>query len=222
MGSKQLNRIVLLIACVIGINTFSQMKMVDIDGNKFSVNLKTEKSSMIKILDDINYSVYYILDRKALDFRKKGLGTVTLVNLIFFSKKYNKGIFTVFEQGVVNRKKSIYDITIRISYFKENMFIPSMAILDEDFNYEYFMKYYYMQPPPPKGGDYKSWITIQDTKNYCNLVRIDLKGNAIYENIDDILNNISKIDKDNNTRKDCNSIIYDIDMRDYFPNKIIK
>lgn len=196
------------------------MKMTDIDGNKFSVNLETEKSDLIKILDDTNYSVYYILDRRALDF-KKGLSTVTLVNLIFFSKKYNKGILAIFEQGVVHRKKNIYDINIIINYFKKNMFISSMAILDKDFNYEFFMKYYYMSPPPPKGGDYNSWITIQDTKNYCNVTNVDIKGNAIDENIDDILSNISSVPKNNNSKK-CEPIIYDIDIRDFFPKKIVK
>jgi len=220
MESKQLNKIVLSVAFFFSISAFSQMKMADVDENKFSVNLKTEKSDIIKILDDTNYRVYYILDRKALDF-KKGLGTVTLVNLIFFSKKYNKGILTIFEQGVVHRKKNIYDISISIKYFKKNMFISSMAILDKDFNYEFFMKYYYMPPPPSKGGDYKSWITIQDTKNYCNITNIDIKGNAIYENIDDILSNISSMPK-NNTSKKCNSIIYDRDFNEYFPKKIVK
>lgn len=196
------------------------MKMTDIDGNKFSVNLETEKSDLIKILDDTNYSVYYILDRRALDF-KKGLNTVTLVNLIFFSKKYNKGILAIFEQGVVHRKKNIYDINIIINYFKKNMFISSMAILDKDFNYEFFIKYYYMSPPPPKGGDYKSWITIQDTKNYCNVTNFDIKGNAIDEKIDDILSNISNVPK-NNTSKKCDPIIYDIDIRDFFPKEIVK
>ncbi len=75
------------------------------------------------------------------------------------------------------------------------MFIPSMIIVDKDFNYEYLMKYYYMPPPPPENGVYKSWIAIQDNKNRCNVIDIDIKGNAIHENIDDLLSNISKVPK---------------------------
>lgn len=221
MELKQLNKIFILITFVINMNAFSQMKMADIEGKEFSVNSKTERRNLIKISDNKNYSVYYILDRRNFDI-KKGLGTNGTTNIIFFSKKYDKGILVTFEQMIYHSKTNVYDISLRTGSHGKNMFISSMAILDKYFNYEYFMKYYYMPPPPSQGGDYKSWITIQDTKNYCNLVHIDLKGNVIYENIDDILSNISKIGKDNNIRKDCNSIIYDIDMRDYFPKKIIK
>lgn len=221
MGLKQLNRILVLIAFAINMNVFSQMKMTDIEDKKISINSKEEKRNLIKISDDSRYSVYYIIDRRDFDL-KKGLGTNGTANIIFFSKKYNKGILVNFEQMIYRVKRNIYEINLHTGSHDKYMFRPSMIIVDEDFNYEYLMMYYYMQPPPPQGGDYKSWITMQDTKNYCNLVHIDLKGNVIYENIDDILSNISKISKDNNTRKDCNSIIYDIDMRDYFPKKISK
>ncbi len=220
MESKQLNKILLLITFVISINVFSQGKMVDIEDKEFSINLKTEKRNLIKISDDNNYTIYYVLDIGNFDFDKKHIN-VDLVNIIFFSKKYNKGILALFKQAIIQKKKSVYNITLQTGSHGNNMFVSSIAILDKDFNYEYFMKYYYMPPPPPDRGDYKSWITIQDTKNYCNVTNIDIKGNAIYENIDDILSNISSVPKNNISRK-CDPIIYDIDIRDFFPKKITR
>ncbi|MCW1961278.1 hypothetical protein [Chryseobacterium viscerum] len=79
-----------------------------------------------------------------------------------------------------------------------------------------------MPLPPPKNEIYKAWITIQDTRNFCNVTDIDLKGNIVYENIDDILSNISKVPKENISEKKCNPVIYDIDLKDFFPEKIIK
>jgi hypothetical protein len=95
------------------------------------------------------------------------------------------------------------------------MFKPSMIIVDKDFNYEYLLMYYYMPPPSPENGAYKSWITIQDNKNRCNVIKIDIKGNAIYENIDDILENTSKVPKDISTKK-CDPIVYEMDLKDFF------
>lgn len=219
MVLKQLNRTILLIICTFSTNVFSQTKMADIEDKKIFINSKTEKRNLIEIFDDSKYSIYYILDRKDFDL-KKGLGTNGLAKIIFFSKKYNKGILVNFEQMMYRIKKNTYEVNLRTGSYGKNMFVSSMAILDKDFNYEYFMAYYYMQPPPPKGGDYKSWVTIQDTKNYCNVAHIDLKDIAIHEDIDDILSHISDVPK-NNTSKKCESIIYDIDIRDYFP-KITK
>jgi len=218
MELKSLNKIIVLLALIISVKAFSQMKMAQVEGRKFSINSKTEKRNLIKIFDDKNYNVYYILDRRDLDL-KKGLKTNGIANIVFFSKKYDKGILVNFEQMIHHVKANIYNISLYTGSHDKYMFVPSMAILDKDFNYEYFMKYYYM--PPPKNDDYKSWITIQDTKNYCNTANFDLKDNVIYENIDDILNNISKVSK-NNTAKDCSSIIDDMDVRDFFPKKIIK
>ncbi|MEN4762896.1 hypothetical protein ABEG63_21450 [Chryseobacterium sp. C39-AII1] len=220
MESKQLNKIIILIALAFSMNVFSQMKMIDLDNKKLSVNSKTETRNIIKISDDINYSVYYILNQKDFNL-KNGLGTNGLAKIIFFSKKYNKGILTIFKQMIYHTKKSVYDITLHTGSAGNYMFVSSMAILDKDFNYEYFMKYYYMPPPPPKKGNYTSWITFQDTKNYCNTIDVDLLGNVIYENIDDILSNIIKVNS-NETRKNCNPIIYDIDLKDFFPKRIVK
>lgn len=221
MESKQLNKIVLLLTLVLSINVFSQMKMIDINGKKLSINLKKEKRNIIKILDNNDYNVFYILDRRGLDF-KEGVGTVDMVNLIFFSKKYNKGILTIFKQGIVHKKKCVYDISLDTGSHDKYMFIPSMIIVDKDFNYEYLMEYYYMPPPPPEKGNYTSWITLQDMKNYCNTIHTDLKGNAIYENIDDILSNIFKISKNTNALKECNPIISDADLKYFFPKKLVK
>ncbi len=200
-------------------NVFSQMKMADIENKKISVNLTTEKNDIIKILDNNSYSVFYILDRRGLDF-DENVGTVDMVNLIFFSKKYNKGILTTFKQGIVHDKKSVYNITLYTGSAGKYMFLPSMIIVDKDFNYEYLMEYHYMPPPPPETGNYTSWITLQDAKNYCNTIHADLKGNVIYENIDDILNNISKIDN-SKKGKNCNSISNE-SLKYVFPKKINK
>lgn len=221
MELKQLNKIVFLIFLAFSMNGFSQMKMIDIEGKKISVNLNTEKNDIIKILDNNSYSIFYILDRRGLNF-DEGVRTVDMVNLIFFSKKYNKGILTTFKQGIAHDKKSIYNITLYTGSAEKYMFVPSMMIVDKDFNYEYLMKYYYMMPPPPKEGDYSSWITIQDIKNYCDFKHIDIKGNVIYEEIDNILSNISKININENKSKKCSPIIYDIDLKDFFPKKIDK
>lgn len=218
MELKQLNKIIILLALAFSINIFSQIKMAHIENKKISVNLKKEKKDIIKILDGANYSVYYVLDKKSFEFDKKSRN-VDLVNIIFFSKKYNKGILTLFQQSIDYRKKSIYDISLFTNADDNYMFVSSMAILDKNFNYEYFMKYYYMSPP--EGGAKKSWITIQDTKNYCNVISVDLKGNAIYEDIEDILSNISKVSELKKIN-DCNSIIYDMDVNEYFPKKISK
>lgn len=219
MESKHLSKILVLLTLAISINVFSQLKMIDLDRKKITINLKTEKQNIIKIFDENDYNVYYILDRRGLDF-KKGIGTVDMVNLIFFSKKYNKGILTTFEQKIVHEKKSIYNITISISNAGEYMFAPSMIIVDKDFNYEYLMSYIYIHLPDNKNV-YTSSITIQDIKNYCNLRHIDIKGNAIYEDIDDILSNISKISTINASEK-CNPIISHMDLKYFFPKKIGK
>ncbi|KQK24800.1 hypothetical protein AR438_14370 [Chryseobacterium aquaticum] len=218
MELKQLNKIIILLALGVSLNMFSQIKMANIENKKFSVNLKKEKKDIIKILDGVNYSVYYVLDKKSFEFDKKSRN-VDLVNIIFFSKKYNKGILTLFKQSIDYRKKSIYDVSLFTNSHDNYMFVSSMAILDKNFNYEYFMKYYYMTPA--KGGANKSWITIQDIKNYCNVINIDLKGNVIYEDIDDILSNISKV-SELKKMNDCNSIIYDMDVNEFFPKKISK
>lgn len=214
MELKQLNKIGILLALVSSIITFSQMKMADIEDKHFSVNSKTEKRNLIKISDNNNYSVYYILDRRDFEL-KKGVGTNGIANIIFFSKKYNKGILVIFEQMIYRVKTDVYDITLSTSSHDKYMFNPSMIIVDKDFNYEYLMIYHYMSPPPPKNGAYKSWITIQDNKNRCNLMHTDIKGNLIYENIDDILSNISKIST-NNTDKDCSPIVYEMDLKNFF------
>lgn len=195
------------------------MKMVDIDDKKFSINLTTEKKDIIKILDNNSYSVFYILDRRGLDF-DKGVGTVDMANLIFFSKKYNKGILTTFKQGIMHDKKSVYNITLYTGSTGKYMFLPSMIIVDKDFNYEYLMEYYYMPISPYKNDIYKSCIAIQDIKNYCNIAKIDLKDNIVYENIDDILSNISKINN-GETGKNCNSISNE-SLKYIFPKKIDK
>lgn len=210
----------MLIAFAISISVFSQMKMADIDGQEFSANSKTEKKNLIKILENNNYTVYYILDKKDFDL-KKGLETNGIANIIFFSKKYSKGILVNFEQMIYHVKKNIYKISLHTGSHDKFMFIPSMIIVDNNFNYEYLMKYYYMPLPPPKGDIYTSGITIQDIKNYCNTMKTDIKGNIINENIDDILSNITKVNS-NEIRKDCNPIIYDIDLKDLFPKKIIR
>ncbi|WP_431608687.1 hypothetical protein [Chryseobacterium sp. 'Rf worker isolate 10'] len=220
MELKQLNKLTILIALIININAFSQMKMADIEGRQFSIDLKTEKRNVIKILDNNNYSVFYILNRKKFDFDKKNIN-IDLVNLIFFSKKYNKGILTLFRQSIYHKKKAIYNITLYTGLVGNYMFKPSMIIVDNNFNYEYLMMYSYIHPPYDI-NTYKSSISIQDNINRCNIVHIDLKGNAVYENIDDILSNISKVPKENSSEKKCNSVIYDIDLKDFFPEKIIK
>lgn len=221
MESKQLNKIIILIALTFYMNVFSQMKMADIENKKISVNLTTEKKDIIKILDNNSYSVFYILDRRGLDFGE-GVGTVDMANLIFFSKKYNKGVVTIFKQSIEHDKKSVYNIKLFTGSYDKYMFLPSMIIVDKDFNYEYLMEYYYMPPPPPKKGDYTSWITLQDTKNYCNTIHIDLKGNVIYENIDDILSKIPTKNINENKSKECNPIISDEDLKYFFPKKIVK
>jgi len=220
MESKQLNKIVFLIAVVFSLNGFSQMKMADIDDKKFSVNLTAEKKDVIKILDNNSYSVFYILDRRGLDF-DEGVGTVDMANLIFFSKKYNKGILTTFKQGIVHDKKSsVYNITLYTGSAGKYMFVPSMIIVDKDFNYEYLMNYIYIHLPDNKNV-YTSSIRIQDIKNYCNLKHIDIKDNAIYEDIDQVLSNIPKISTINTSEK-CNPIISDMDLKYFFPKKIDK
>ena len=216
MNLKRLNKIVFLIGLVISLNGFSQMKMADIDDKKFSVNLTTEKKDIIKILDNNSYSVFYILDRRELDF-DEGVGTVDMANLIFFSKKYNKGILTTFKQGVMHDKKSVYNITLHTGSTGKYMFVPSMIIVDKDFNYEYLMNYIYIHLPDNKNV-YTSSIRIQDIKNYCNLKHIDIKDNAIYEDIDQVLSNIQKISTINTSGK-CNPIISDMDLKYSFPKK---
>jgi hypothetical protein len=218
MELKQLNKIIIFLALAISSNIFSQIKMVNIENKKISVNLKKEKKDIIKILDGANYSVYYVLDKRSFEFDKKSRN-VDLVNIIFFSKKYNKGILTIFQQSIDYRNKSIYDISLFTNSHNNYMFVSSMAILDKNFNYEYFMKYYYMSPPD--GGASRSWITIQNTKNYCDVKSVDLNGNVIYEEIDDILSNISEVSEIKKIN-DCNSIIYDMDVNEYFPKKIGK
>jgi len=177
--------------------------------------------NIIKIHEDKDYDIFYIIDRKRFNFDKR-LTNVDLVNLIFFSKKYNKGILTLFKQSIKHEKKSIYNISLYTEAAGNYMFIPSMIIVDRDFNYEYLMKYHYMMLPPPKEGDYSSWITIEDIKNHCNFKNITLKGNVIYENIDDILSNVSKISINEDKSKECNPLILDEDLKYFFPKKIDK
>ncbi|MFS4430655.1 hypothetical protein [Chryseobacterium sp. S90] len=220
MELKQLNKIITLVVFTISVNAFSQLKMIDIENKKISVNSKTQKQNLIKISDNNNYSIYYILNRG--DFHlKKGLGTNGIAKIIFFSKKYNKGILANFEQMVFHTKTNIYNFSLRTGSHDNYMFVPSMIIVDKDFNYEYLMMYSYIHPPYDM-NTYKSSISIQDNINRCNIVHIDLKGNAVYENIDDILSNISKVPKEKSSEKECNSVIYDIDLKDFFPEKIIK
>jgi len=220
MVSKQLNKIKVLTAFLIGINVFSQMKMADIQNKKFSVDLKKEKSNIIKILDNNDYSVFYILDRRELNF-DKGRGTVDMVNLIFFSKKYNKGILAVFKQGIVHKNKFVYNIRLDTGSIDNYMFIPSMIIVDRDFNYEYLMEYRYMHLPYDN-NIYTSTITIQNNKNYCHFTHIDLKNNAIYEDIDDILSNVYDISTNEDRSKECNPLISDEDLKYFFPKRIDK
>jgi len=220
MVLRQLNKIKVLIVFLVGINVFSQMKMADIQNKKFSVDLKKEKSNIIKILDNNDYSVFYILDRRGLDF-DKGRGTVDMVNLIFFSKKYNKGILAVFKQGIVHKNKFIYNIRLNTGSIDNYMFIPSMIIVDRDFNYEYLMEYRYMHLPYDNDM-YTSTITIQNNKNYCHFTHIDLKGNVVYEDINDILSNISEININKNKYKECDPLISDIDLKRFFPERIDK
>ncbi|AZA58197.1 hypothetical protein [Chryseobacterium shandongense] len=221
MALKQLNKIIIFVIYILSINSFSQMKMVDIENKKISVNSETEKKNLIEIFEDSRYIIYYVLDRKDFNL-KNGLGTNGIAKIIFFSKKYSKGILVNFSQTMYHTKKNTYEINLRTGSYSKYMLVSSMAIIDKDFNYEYFMKYYYMPPPPLKGDSgYKSWIAIQDTKNYCNITYVDLKDNVVYENIDDILSNIVNVPK-NEISKRCDPIIYDIDIRDYFPEKILK
>lgn len=221
MELKQLNRIIFLVVFAISTNVFSQIKMSDIENKKFSINSKTQKQNLVKISDNSDYSIYYIVNRR--DFKlKKGIGTNGIAKVIFFSKMYNKGILINFQQMIYRVKTNIYNIILYTGSNDKYMFVSSMAVLDKDFNYEYFIKYHYMPLPPPKNEVYKAWITIQDTKNYCNLIDIDLRDNPIYENINDILSNIPKIPKGNNIEKKCTPIIYDMDLKDFFPEKIIK
>lgn len=219
MELKQLNKILILLALTISISMFSQMKMADIENKEFSVNSKTEKRNLIKLSDDSKYSVYYILNRKDFDLKKES-GTNGIANIIFFSKKYNKGILVNFKQMIYHVKTNVYDISLHTGSHDKYMFIPSMIIVDKDFNYEYLMKYYYM-PLPNDRNIYTSGIKIQDNKNRCNVIEFDIKGNMIYENIDDILSNICKLGK-NNTTKKCDPIVYEMDLIDYFPKKIIR
>jgi hypothetical protein len=214
MELKQLNKILVILNFVFSMNLFSQMKMTEIEGKEFSVNLKTEKRNIFKILDDSNYSVYYLLDRRGFNL-KKGGGVNGTANIIFFSKKYNKGILVIFEQMIYRTKNNLYKITLRTGSHENYMFIPSMIIVDQDFNYEYLMKYYYM-PLPNDNKVYTSSISIQDNKNRCNVMRVNIKGNIIDENIDDILSNISKISRDK-IGQNCDPIIYDMDLKDFFP-----
>ncbi|MDQ0781249.1 hypothetical protein [Chryseobacterium sp. W4I1] len=216
MESKQLNRIILLLTLTFSMNLFSQMKMMDIDGKKLTINLKKEKGDIIKIIENRDFNVFYLLDRERFDFDKK-FRNVDLVNLIFFSKKYNKAILTIFKQSINYKGKSNYNITLYTGSHDEYMFQPSMIILDKNFNYEYLMKYYYM-PLPDDKNIYTSGIKIQDNKNRCNIIEFDIKGNIVYENIDNILSNISKIPIDN-TLKNCDPIIYETDLKDFFRNK---
>ncbi|WP_126650250.1 hypothetical protein [Chryseobacterium aureum] len=219
MEIKLLNKIPILLTLMMSINAISQMKMADIEGKEIIVNSKTEKQNLIKIFDDSNYTIFYVLDRR--DFHLiKGNGTSSPGNIIFFSKKYNKGILAVFRQMIYHSKRNIYNISFTTLSAENYMFIPSMIILDKDFNYEYLMRYTYIHLPYDQ-TIYRSSISIQDKKDRCNLIHIDLKGNAIYENIDDILSNISKVPKNNNSQKDCSPVIYDMDLRDFFPKQII-
>ncbi|KYH04734.1 hypothetical protein A1704_15315 [Chryseobacterium cucumeris] len=195
--------------------------MSDIENKKFSINSKTQKQNLVKISDNSDYSIYYIVNRRDFNL-KKGIGTHGIAKVIFFSKMYNKGILINFQQMIYRAKTNIYNIILYTGSNDKYMFVSSMTVLDKDFNYEYFIKYHYMPLPPPKNEVYKAWITIQDTKNYCNLIDIDLRDNLIYENINDILSNIPKIPKGNNIEKKCTPIIYAMDLKDFFPEKIIK
>lgn len=220
MVLKQLNKVIILVVFTITVNAFSQLKMIDIENKKISINPKTQKQNLIKISDDNNYIIYYILNRE--DFLlKKGLGTNGVAKVILFSKKYNKGILANFEQTVFHTKTNIYNFSLRTGSHDNYMFVSSMAILDKDFNYEYFIKYHYMPLPPPENEVYKAWITIQDARNYCNLIDIDLKGNIVYKNIDTILAYISEVTK-NSTDKNCSPVINNKDMNVFFPKKISK
>ena len=215
MELKQLNNIITLLAIAFNISIFSQTKLADIENREFSINLKKEKSNFIKISDDANYSVYYVFDKKDFDL-KIGLGTNGIAKVIFFSKIYNKGILSIFEQIAYRVKRNVYNIRIRTGSYDKNMFVSSLAILDKDFNYEYFIKYYNMPPPPPEKGIYKSSFIIQDSKNYCRTNDVVIKGNLIYENIDDILNSIHTLDTNKISGKNCDPIINNLDFNEFF------
>lgn len=221
MELKRLNKIVILLVFAINIKAFSQMKMANIEGKDFLINSKIERRNVIPIFDDANNTIYYLSDKRNFDLRL-GLGVNSVANLIFFSKKINKGILVKFEQMIYQVKKNIYEIHLRTGSNDEYMLIPSMLIVDKDFNYEYLMKYHYMMPPPPEERDYSSWITIEDIKNHCNFKDITLKGNIIYEDIDDILSNIPKISIIEDKSKKCNPLISNEDLNNLFPKKIIK
>lgn len=219
MVLKQLSKIAIFLYLTISINGFSQLKMSNVEDKELLINLKTEKRNIIKIFDDSKYSIFYILDRGRFDL-KEGIGINETANLIFFSKKYNKGILTIFKQTIEHKKKSTYRISLHTGSTDNYMFIPSMIIVNKNFNYEYLMKYSYINLPNNKNV-YTSTLRIQDIKNYCNIVNVDIKSNIIYENIDDIFSNIPKI-RTYKTNQDCEPIIPNIDIRDFFPKKVIK
>ena len=220
MVLKQLNKLAITILVCTGTSILSQMKMLDLGEKEFSINSKTNKSNIIKILDNNNYKIYYILNKKDFDL-KKNVGTNGIANIIFFSKKYKKGILANFRQSIFRKSNSLYSIVIHKSLTDNYMFIPSMIIVDQDFNYKYFMKYYYIPLPPPNNNVYKSSLTIQSINNYCETKKIDLKGNILAEDIDYILSDIPEINH-NTQEKNCESIIYDIDLKDFFPKRLVK
>lgn len=219
MELKQLNKIIIIFILIFNLNVFSQMKFTDIENKKFFINTKTGKKNLIKILDDYNFTLYYIVDRRNFETHKD-LGINSNANIIFFSKKNNKGILTNIKQVIQHSKKNIYNITLYTGANNNYMLVPSMIIVDKNFNYEYLMKYSYIQLPFDK-KTYKSSIYIQDIKNYCSFIQIELKGNAIYEDIDNIIKYASEITKNNYENK-CDPLINDIDLNDFFPKKIIQ
>lgn len=212
MELKQLNRIIALLAMIIGMNVFSQIKMTNIEGKKISINSKTEKRNIIKIFDDNNYSLFYIVDRRDFNL-KKGLGVNGRANIIFFSKKYNKGLLANFEQMIYHTKKNIYNITLYVDKYV----IPSMIIVDENFNYEYVMTNYF--GPLPENDVNVSRIGIQDYKNYCKLKKMSLNKIIIEEKIDDIL---KILDTKTITSTNCEPTFNTADLKYFFPEKIIK
>jgi len=217
---KNLDKVILLVIFTININVFSQIRMSNIEGIKFTVNSKTENNNIIKIFDNDDYDVYYVLDRRDFDL-KKGLGTNGIAKTIFFSKKYKKGILINFKQMIYRLNKNIYEINLHTGSHDKYMFNSFMAIVDKNFKYEYFVVYHYMPPPPSEKGEYKSWITVQNTDNYCNMQDFDLQDIIINENVDDLLNNILKMSTDE-LEDGCSRIISDIDFKEFFSKKIIK
>ncbi len=213
MELKQLNKIILILSFFIGINVFSQMNMSYINGEKLTINSKTKKGDFIKLVDDNNYTIYYIIDRKDFDL-KRGLGTSSMANIIFFSKKYNKGILASFQQMIYHVKKNVYNISLSVD---EHMIIPQMIIVDKNFNYEYLMTSYF--GPLPNSDIDISRMRIQDYRDYCKIKKMSLNKIIIDEDINEIL---KILNTDTITSTNCEVIFEVEDLKQFFPKKIVR